>query len=91
MLSGFGIVVVDILSYQRTAETVKESHCKNKTAYKTGVDFKHCTQVQHQETCNCLENQILGKVTRTETDSLSPTQFVVTVVYFVCHKNEFID
>ena len=79
-------MVIDVFSDYRTPETVKESYSEDQSAYKSGIDFEYCTQVQHQETCNCLENQILGKVTRTETDSLSPTQFVVTVVYFVCHK-----
>jgi hypothetical protein len=56
-------MVIDILSYYRTPETVKQTYCKDKTTYKSGIDFQNCAEVQHQETCNRLENKILGKVT----------------------------
>jgi Ser-tRNA(Ala) deacylase AlaX len=84
-------VVINIFTYYRTPEAVQESYCKNKSTYESRVDFEYRAEVQHQETCNRLENQILGKVTGTETDSLAPTQFVITVVNFVSHKNVFID
>ena len=64
--------VVNIPPYNRTPETVDESHRENQSADKGRIDFQHGSKVNHQIASYSLEDEVLCQISRTEANALQP-------------------